>query len=83
MINYLQHRKISYLFLCQGSSDDDGNRFEPQLWLNIDFSTQLLGVWPKCVMGTNLLSVDFYAFLGGGKDVSRSDWNKSLIFFYH
>lgn len=36
--------KNSYLFLCQGSSDDDDNRFQPWLGLNIDFNIQLLGI---------------------------------------
>lgn len=37
-------QKNSYLFFCQGSSDDDDNRFQPWLGLNIDFNIQLLGI---------------------------------------
>lgn len=37
-------QKNSYLFLCQGSSDDDDNRFSLGLGLILIFNIQLLGV---------------------------------------
>lgn len=37
--------------------------FSLSFGLVLIFNTQLFGIWPKWVMGTNLLSVDFYAFV--------------------
>lgn len=48
------HSNINYQFfstlrnflfiLSQGNSDNDADRFQPQLWLNIDTNTQLFGI---------------------------------------